>query len=106
MAANLALWHGRRAEIVLAGDAETTEYHALEAAVAASYLPWAVVVPIEAPAPEAVPVRAPWLRAMTARQGRATAYVCYDQTCQAPVTDPAALAAQLDDAAAPRRILL
>ncbi|HEY0038106.1 MAG TPA: thioredoxin domain-containing protein [Longimicrobium sp.] len=37
----------------------------------------------------------PLLRGRTAREGRATAYVCERFACQRPVTDPAALAAQL-----------
>ncbi|ACB74914.1 thioredoxin domain-containing protein [Opitutus terrae] len=35
--------------------------------------------------------RAPWLTTMTPRNGQATAYVCEDFTCQAPVESPAAL---------------
>jgi uncharacterized protein YyaL (SSP411 family) len=37
----------------------------------------------------------PLLRGRTTREGRATAYVCERFACQQPVTDPAALAAQL-----------
>ena len=37
----------------------------------------------------------PWLGTMTMREGRATAYVCRDFACQAPVTDRDALIEQL-----------
>jgi uncharacterized protein YyaL (SSP411 family) len=37
----------------------------------------------------------PWTAAMGMRDGKATAYVCQEFTCQAPTTDPAALRAAL-----------
>jgi uncharacterized protein YyaL (SSP411 family) len=43
---------------------------------------------------------------MTMRDSRATAYVCQSFACQTPVTDPEALARQLDAATAPRIIHL
>jgi uncharacterized protein YyaL (SSP411 family) len=39
--------------------------------------------------------RAPWLAGMTPLEGHATAYVCEEFACQAPVTEPAALRALL-----------
>ena len=35
--------------------------------------------------------RAPWLAEMQPRDGQATAFVCEEFACQAPVTDAAAL---------------
>ena len=106
MVANLTLWHGRRSEIVVVGRRETEDFRALEAAIAATYLPRAVVVPVDASAGAAALARMPWLQAMTARQGKATAYVCHEFTCREPVTDSAALAAELDEVSAPRRIVI
>jgi uncharacterized protein len=37
----------------------------------------------------------PWVKDMGPREGRATAYVCRDFACQAPVHAPEALASQL-----------
>jgi uncharacterized protein YyaL (SSP411 family) len=39
----------------------------------------------------------PWVRSMGMRDGRATAYVCRDFVCQAPVTEAKALRAQLEE---------
>jgi uncharacterized protein YyaL (SSP411 family) len=104
MAASLALWHGRRAEIVLVGEPGAADLVELERVVAGTYLPWAVSVRRAVDAPPVA--RAPWLSAMSAKAGRATAYLCHDHACQAPATDAAALEKQIDDAAAPRRIII
>jgi uncharacterized protein YyaL (SSP411 family) len=105
MASNLALWHGRRSEVVLAGAPGYADFTALERVVADRYLPWSVVVPVN-PQDRRSSSRTPWLNAMTAKDGRATAYVCFSFACQAPTSDLAALAAQLDEAASPRRLIV
>ena len=71
-------------QIVLAGDPASPEFQALAA------------VACERPGPRRALVRAdadalPWTAAMTPRDGHATAYVCENFTCQAPVTTPADL---------------
>jgi uncharacterized protein YyaL (SSP411 family) len=104
MAANLALWHGRRSEVVLTGDADSADFRALERVVAGTYLPWAVTLTKSADAP--APAQLPWLAAMTPKEGRATAFVCHAFACQAPTHEPAALEEQLANAAAPSRIIL
>jgi uncharacterized protein YyaL (SSP411 family) len=103
MAANLALWHGRRAEVVLVGASGSPDLQALERVVADRYLPWVVAITMD---PDAAASPLPWLASMRMKDGRATAYLCHEFTCQAPTTDPEALARQLDAAAAPRRIIL
>jgi uncharacterized protein YyaL (SSP411 family) len=92
MLANVALWHGRRSEIVIAGSSDSEDRPALERVVFERYLPFAVTVSLDAGAE--LPL--PWLASMTMRDGKATAYVCEQFTCRAPVTGAAALAAQLD----------
>jgi uncharacterized protein YyaL (SSP411 family) len=44
------------------------------------------------------------LAGRTARDGRATAYVCRDYACDAPVTDPGELGVQLESAVAAGRL--
>ena len=104
MAANLALWHGRRSEVVVAGDSDSADFRALERVVAGTYLPWAVTLTRTERA--AALERLPWLAAMTPNDGRATAFVCQAFACQTPTHDPAALEDQLASAAAPSRIIL
>ena len=97
MVANIVLWHGGGTQVVVVGDPAAGDTHALEAVVARHYLPWAVTLslPGSASGGAALGERLPWLASMAARDGRAAAYVCDHFTCQAPVTDPAALAEQL-----------
>jgi uncharacterized protein YyaL (SSP411 family) len=104
MAANLALWHGRRSEVVVAGDPDSADFRALERVLAGTYLPWAVTLTRSESAP--APAQLPWLAAMTPKDGRATAFVCHAFACQAPTHEPAGLEEQLANAAAPSRIIL
>ena len=61
-----------------------------------SFLPGAVSVIVEPGAHQAAVVeRLPWVAAMQQVDGRPTAYLCRNFTCQAPVTDPEALRALL-----------
>ena len=104
MASNLALWHARRTEIVLAGAAGAPEVAGLERVVSDCYLPWSVVVPLDPKAHRPSP-RMPWLAAMKLKDDQPTAYVCQDFACQSPTNDPEQLRIQVEDAAATRRII-
>jgi uncharacterized protein len=107
MASNIALWHARRAEIVIVGTPGASDTRALEAVLAAKYLPWAVTIPVAPGRDDAArAARLPWLEAMRARSSQATAFVCHEFTCQEPVIDPAAFTRQIDDAAGPPRIVV
>ena len=106
MVANVALWRARRGEIVIVGTPGADDTLALERVLARRYLPWAIVVPRDPAIAASALARAPWLQAMTMRDGRATAYVCEDFACQQPVTDGDALERQLENASTPRRIII
>src|SRR5690606_27387805 len=95
MVANVALWHGGDTQVVVAGGPDAADTLALERAVAAHYLPWAVSVPIDPATAEHRAATMPWVAAMVADQG-AAAYICDGFACQAPESDPAAVAASLD----------
>ncbi len=105
MLANIAFWHAPTVEIVIAGDATSADRHALERVVAAHFLPFAVHVPVTSEMSERLATRLPWMAAIKASDGRATAYVCQDYACQLPVTEPDALERQLPRPASSRIIL-
>ena len=80
---------GPSQEVVVAGDRGTPDTEAMIGAVREVYAPFAVTVlrtPGEGPAP--VTDLIPFAAEQTARGDRATAYVCQDRACQAPVTTP------------------
>ena len=89
-------------EIAIIGSREDTDTQALLDTVFSRFLPNKVVVGTDAgreqegtdtlAAAEGIPL----LEGRGKLDGKATAYVCENYTCQLPVTDPAALAAQLE----------
>ena len=101
MLAGLSAWHAEHTQVIIVGSRDAEDTQAMRATVAARYLPFAVVVPIEPTAGEPGPRQRhlatlmPFVAAMAMREGRATAYVCRDFTCREPAVDPAAVAAQL-----------
>jgi uncharacterized protein YyaL (SSP411 family) len=106
MLANVVFWLSPSAQVVIVGARDEEGTRDLERAVAAAYAPTMTQIPVEpGPSQQAVGQVLPWIAAMPAAAGRAAAYVCRDFACQAPVTDPSALAALVAEANAPRRIL-
>jgi uncharacterized protein YyaL (SSP411 family) len=75
---------------------------ALAAAVTRRLLPAAVRC-VTRPSPAGAAGRSPLLAGRGTVDGNPAAYVCEAYTCRAPVTDPDALAAALDEAVAARR---
>ena len=82
----LDFWLSGAKEIVLVG--ENTE--AFKEVIRSRYLPNRVMVG----SPPGID--SPMLTGKTALNGKPTAYVCKNYTCQAPTTNPSALASQLD----------
>lgn len=76
------------AHVVVAGDRRDPAFAALADAVRAA-------PPFSAPVHLLTPDDAEWARDMAATGGQPTAYFCHDRVCQAPVTTPEALRAQL-----------
>jgi uncharacterized protein YyaL (SSP411 family) len=80
------------AEVAIVGDLEAPDTRALLAVARGGLRPGQVLAASASPATSAVPL----LHGRVRVEDRATAYVCRGFTCQAPVTDPAALAGQLE----------
>ena len=87
------LVHGA-VELAIVGDPAAADFRALTRAAAERYVPSLVL----AGGAERKSAEIPLLADRPATNGRATAYVCRNYTCDAPVTDAAALATRLDAA--------
>jgi uncharacterized protein YyaL (SSP411 family) len=94
MLAALSVYHASRSQIVVVGPRQASQ--ALLQELAAKYLPFAVVVPVEpGPRQAALAQALPFIGPMAMRGGP-TAYVCRNFTCGEPVTDAASLRSQLE----------
>ena len=103
MLAALSTFHSGMPQVVIVGESHAEDTEALRRVVHARHAPAAVVVPVTPEHHAALTRVLPWLDAMSMRDGRATAYLCRDFSCQAPTTSPEVLAAQLADASQPSR---
>jgi uncharacterized protein len=84
-------------EVALVGDPEGEDTRALRRALDERYLPFTTIALLPSgPAGEAIAGTIPLLHQRTMREGRATAYVCRNHACQAPVTSAAELRADLE----------
>jgi hypothetical protein len=89
--AGLSTYHAGIRQIVIVG--EGPDAAALRAELARSYQPFAVTIPMKTGTQADLARILPFVESMGTREGRATAYVCQNFTCDAPVTEPADLRA-------------
>jgi uncharacterized protein len=83
--------------VVLAGDPHAADFRALTAVLHASIGHRRMLLGVDGAEAQAwIADRAPWLAEMKPIDGRATAFMCEEFACQAPVSDPAALRALLE----------
>jgi len=94
MLAALSTYHAGMPQVVLVGDA-ARDVQALHDVVRRRYLPTTITVPVDSSNRARLDRVLPWMAAMTARDGRPTAYVCRDFSCQAPTTEARELDGQL-----------
>jgi uncharacterized protein len=95
MLSALSAYHAGSPQVVIVGDPEASDTMALHETLARVYQPTALVVPVVPAHREALARLLPWTQPLTARDGRATAYVCRDFTCQTPTVSPDEFEAQL-----------
>jgi uncharacterized protein YyaL (SSP411 family) len=92
LASALSAYHAGGQQIAIVGPPDREDTQALQAEIAARYLPFAIVVPIEpGRRQKRISAIAPFVEAMDMASGRATAYVCREFTCRAPSTDVSSL---------------
>lgn len=96
MLAALSTYHAGVHQVVIIGERDAADTRALEAVVRRRYMPSSVVVAVAPSDVQRVSVLLPWISSMQARNGRATAYVCRNFACEAPMTDAEALGRLLD----------
>jgi uncharacterized protein YyaL (SSP411 family) len=97
MLAALSTYHAGLRQIVIVGEPEAADTLALTDVVRRRYLPAAVIVPVREAHRKELSRLLPWTSGLRTREGRATAYVCCDFTCQMPVTSAEELTSQLND---------
>jgi len=95
MLAALSTYHAGLQQIVIVGPPDQDETRALLDAVRSRFLPTALLVRIDPARQPDFTRLLPWTASLTMRDGRPTAYACREFACQAPTSDPEALAAQL-----------
>ncbi|BCJ86807.1 thioredoxin domain-containing protein [Effusibacillus dendaii] len=84
MALQFAIYGSR--EIVIAGDPEAEDTKEMLQQIRKTFLPNAIVVLNPIDKETEITKRFPFAEGKTAREGKATAYVCQNYACQAPVT--------------------
>jgi uncharacterized protein YyaL (SSP411 family) len=96
MLAALSTYHAGVTQIVILGPRGRDDTDGLLRVVGRRYLPFSIVVQVEPGAHQtALSTLLPFVGPMNMIDGHATAHVCRDFTCKAPVSDPEALEAAL-----------
>jgi len=84
---------GEPRQIVLVGERDEADTRALVRTLYSRFVPHRIVLLVDSPATrQALAARIPTIAAMEKLQGRASAYVCRNYTCQLPVSEPEQLA--------------
>jgi uncharacterized protein YyaL (SSP411 family) len=95
MLAALSTYHAGMPQVVIVGPAEREDTRQLQDAARRTYRPTAIVLDVDPRRQGELARVLSWIGPMSMRDGRATAYVCRDFACQAPVTSPDAFLEQL-----------
>ena len=100
MLTGLSAWYAGGSQIVVVGSRDREDTASLLDAIARIYRPFTAVISVDPQSGDRrqrVAAVVPGVASMQMIGGRATAYVCQDFACQAPVTSAADLEAQVRD---------
>jgi uncharacterized protein YyaL (SSP411 family) len=80
---------GEPRQIILVGEKDAPDTHALVRTLYSRFVPHRIVLLLDSPVTrKALAVRIPTIAGMDKVDGRASAYVCRNYTCQLPVSEP------------------
>jgi uncharacterized protein YyaL (SSP411 family) len=96
MLAALSTYHAGTPQLVIVGEPSAHDTRHLYDIVRRRYLPTTVVVPLTTAQRDRLSHLLPWTASMKAIDGRATAYLCRDFTCESPTTKAGELEGMLD----------
>ncbi len=85
-------FHNAPQHIVLVGERDSEDFRELQRTIYQKFLPFASIIKLHEDNRDMLGNLMPFVREMTPRDGRATAYVCQNFACQAPVTSAEELA--------------
>jgi uncharacterized protein YyaL (SSP411 family) len=92
MAAVLSASIAKGEQIVIVGQGNRDDTQKMWLAANRDYRPFSVITLVDPQEQQALAQQMPWVKEMKMVDGKATAYVCRDFTCDAPATDPAVFA--------------
>ncbi|MFO0956779.1 MAG: hypothetical protein U0800_04835 [Isosphaeraceae bacterium] len=76
---------GPRREIAVISGDDPAEFRSAKGRISAPFRPWQVVAPAPVPPPADLARLVPLLAGRPSIEGRATTYVCRDESCEAPI---------------------
>ena len=94
--AALSAYHAGTPQLVIVGDPAAQDTNSLYEVVRHRYRPTTIVVPVVPQSLDKTAALLPWIAGMKMVDGRATAYLCRDFTCESPTTEAGELARLLD----------
>ena len=94
--AALSAYHAGTPQLVIVGDPAAQDTNSLYEVVRHRYRPTTIVVPVVPQRLDKTAALLPWIAGMKMVDGRATAYLCRDFTCESPTTEAGELARLLD----------
>jgi uncharacterized protein len=100
MLAALSTYHQGMPQLVIVGEPAAADTQALVAEARRRYHPTTIIVPAAPAHQDRLATLLPWIGSMGTKDGQATAFLCRNFACSAPVATPTELAVQLNEGGA------